>query len=264
MQPAFRRYIGIDYSGAKTPTVGLPGLRVYQARGNAKPVELLPPSLPKHWTRKGIAELLVERLAEDIPTIVGIDHAFSFPKEYFEKYEILYKWQEFLEDFHYHWPTDGDNTSVDDVREGMAGDGKARMGDTTWRRITEKRAGGAKSAFHFDVPGSVAKSTHAGLPWLLFIRKRLGKLKKQAHFWPFDGWEVPPGRSAIVEVYPALWNRWFPRQDRTPDQQDAFSVATWLSDTDRNGRLDEFLKPSLTDCERAVARAEGWILGVEA
>ena len=261
MQPAFRRYIGIDYSGAKTPTVGLPGLRVYQARGSAKPVEVLPPSPPKHWTRKGIAELLVERLAEDIPTIVGIDHAFSFPKEYFQKCKIPYKWPKFLEDFQRHWPTDDDNTSVDCVRKGAVGNGKARMGGTTWRRITEKRAGGAKSAFHFDVPGSVAKSTHAGLPWLLFIRKRL---RKQVHFWPFDGWKIPPGRSAIVEVYPALWNRWFPRQDRTPDQQDAFSVATWLSDTDRSGRLDEFLKPSLTDCERAVARAEGWILGVEA
>ncbi len=31
--PAFERYIGIDYSGAETPTSSLPGLRVYQ--GNA-------------------------------------------------------------------------------------------------------------------------------------------------------------------------------------------------------------------------------------
>ena len=176
----------------------------------------------------------------------------------------MYKWQEFLEDFQHHWPTDGDNITVDCVRKGKVGNGAARMGDTTWRRITEKRAGGAKSVFHFDVPGSVAKSTHAGLPWLLSICNQLEKLKKQAHFWPFDGWEIPSGCSAIVEVYPARWNRWLPRQDRTPDQQDAFSVATWLSDTDRGGRLDEFLKPSLTDCERAVVRAEGWILGVEA
>jgi hypothetical protein len=26
---------------------------------------------------------------------------------------------------------------------------------------------------------------------------------------PFDGWAIPPGRSAIAEVYPALWNRGF-------------------------------------------------------
>jgi hypothetical protein len=35
--------------------------------------------------------------------------------------------------------------------------------------LTEIRAGAAKSVFHFDVPGSVAKSTHAGLPWLRYL-----------------------------------------------------------------------------------------------
>ena len=65
---------------------------------------------------------------------------------------------------------------------------------------TEQRAGGAKSVFHFDVQGSVAKSTHAGIPWLRFIRQRLGA---RVHFWPFDGWDIPVGHSAIAEVYPA-------------------------------------------------------------
>ena len=31
--PFFARYIGIDYSGAQTPTASLKGLRVYLARG---------------------------------------------------------------------------------------------------------------------------------------------------------------------------------------------------------------------------------------
>jgi hypothetical protein len=35
-----------------------------------------------------------------------------------------------------------------------------------------KKVGGA--VFHFDVQGSVAKSTHARIPWLRFIRQRLG------------------------------------------------------------------------------------------
>jgi hypothetical protein len=38
--------------------------------------------------------------------------------------------------------------------------GAARMGNSRWRRLTEERTGGAKSVFHFDVQGSVAKSTH--------------------------------------------------------------------------------------------------------
>jgi hypothetical protein len=76
--PAFARYIGIDYSGAQTPTASLKGLRVYLADGDGPPAEVPPPPSPKiYWTRRGIAEWLVERLAEDSPTLVGIDHGFS-------------------------------------------------------------------------------------------------------------------------------------------------------------------------------------------
>ena len=58
----------------------------------------------------------------------------------------------------------------------------------------------------------MAKSTHAGIPWLRFIRQRLGP---RVHFWPFDGWDIPAGRSAIAEVYPALWSRGFATEGRT-------------------------------------------------
>ena len=43
---AFARYIGIDYSGAQTPTASLKGLRVYLAEGDAPPVEVPPPPSP--------------------------------------------------------------------------------------------------------------------------------------------------------------------------------------------------------------------------
>jgi hypothetical protein len=73
------RYIGIDYSGAKTPRDSLKGLRVYMAKGNGSPVEVRPrPSLRKDWTRREIAEWLVERLREDTATLVGIDMACRF------------------------------------------------------------------------------------------------------------------------------------------------------------------------------------------
>jgi hypothetical protein len=96
-----------------------------------------------------------------------------------------------------------------------------RTGNIRWRRLTEERAGAAKSVFHFDVQGSVAKSTHAGIPWPRFIRQRLGA---RVHFWPFDGWEIPAKRSAIAEVYPALWDRSFATEARTGDQHDAPSA----------------------------------------
>lgn len=258
--PVFARFIGIDYSGAETPTAPLKGLRVYMADGGARPAEVLPPpSRKKYWTRRGVAEWLIERLVEEVPTLVGIDHGFSFPLRYFETHRLLPDWPVFLDDFQHHWPTDEDHTYVDFVRDGTAGNGAARMGNARWRRLTEERAGGAKSVFHFDVPGSVAKSTHAGIPWLRFIRQLLGS---RVHFWPFDGWEIPAGRSAIAEVYPALWSRGFATEGRTGDQHDAFSIAAWLSRADRDGSLAAFLNPDLSPPERTLAQVEGWILGV--
>lgn len=257
---AFARTIGIDYSGAETPTASLKGLRVYQAEGDGLPVEVLPPPSPrKYWTRKGIAEWLIERLGEDVPTLVGIDHGFSFPLRYFEVHGLLPDWPTFLNDFQSHWPTDEDHTYVDFVRDDSAGDGAARTGNARWRRLTEERAGGAKSVFHFDVQGQVAKSTHAGIPWLRFIRRKLGD---RVHFWPFDGWDIAQGNSAIAEVYPALWSRGFAREGRTGDQHDAYSIAAWLWRADRDGSLSAFLNPDLTPAERSVAQVEGWILGV--
>jgi len=38
----FVRYIGIDYSGAETPTASLKGLRVYLAEGDGYPTEIQP------------------------------------------------------------------------------------------------------------------------------------------------------------------------------------------------------------------------------
>jgi hypothetical protein len=258
--PTFARYIGIDYSGAETVTASLKGLCVYKAEGDASPVPVQPPpSLRKYWSRRGVAEWLVERMSENVPTLVGIDHGFSFPLRYFETHGLAPDWPAFLDDFQHHWPTDLDHTYVDFVRDGAMGNGAARTGHARWRRLTEMRAGGAKSVFHFDVPGSVAKSTHAGIPWLRFIRRRLAT---RIHFWPFDGWEIRAGVSAIAEVYPALWRRRFASEGRTADQHDAFCIAAWLARADRNGALASFLKPDLDPAERTIAKVEGWILGV--
>ena len=72
-----------------------------------------------------------ERLAEDAPTLVGIDHGFSFPLRYFAAHRLRPDWATFLDDFQRHWPTDDDNTYVDFVRDGIHGNGAARMGDAT-------------------------------------------------------------------------------------------------------------------------------------
>jgi hypothetical protein len=255
----FSRYIGIDYSGAQTPNRSLPGLRVYCATQTHSPKEVLPPPGPrKYFTRRGLAEWLAEELSYGPPALVGIDHGFSFPMRYFETHKIPPDWPSFLEDFKLHWPTDEDGIYVDFIRDGLCGNGAERQGNSRWRRLTEERCR-AKSVFHFDVQGSVAKSTHAGLPWLLYLRRQLGEY---AHFWPFDGWSPSAGVSVIAEVYPALWSRNFPSEGRDSHQQDAFSIAQWMSAQDRAGRLSTFFEPALAENERKAADVEGWILGI--
>jgi hypothetical protein len=259
MNHTFGRYIGIDYSGAQTPISSLKGLRVYSTDRSTAPQEVKPPPSPrKYWTRRGIAEWLVERLSEGQPTIIGIDHGFSFPLQYFEQHGLPLDWPSFLDDFQRHWPTDED-IYVDFVRDGSVGNGAARSGSPRWRRVTELRARTAKSVFHFDVQGSVAKSTHAGIPWLRYIRQHS---KERLHFWPFDGWSVPPNRSVVAETYPALWSRTFPSAGRTPDQQDAFAIAKWMQQADTDGSLERFLRPELESHALKTAEIEGWILGV--
>lgn len=258
--PLFDRYVGIDYSGAQTPTSSLKGLRIYLAERVTRPCELPPPPSPrKYWTRLEIAERLEQLLSEDRPTLVGIDHGFSFPMQYFFEHCVPFAWTAFLEDFQRHWPTDRDHTYVCFVRDGLHGNGAARSGNRRWRRVTEVRSGTAKSVFHFDVPGSVATSTHAGLPWLLRLRRQTAG---RVHFWPFDGWHIPPGLSVVAEVYPSLWSKGFAREDRDSHQHDAYSIAAWMRQADGDGSLVDFFNPHLEGSDRKIAEIEGWILGI--
>jgi hypothetical protein len=139
MSPRFDRYVGIDYSGAQTPRSSLKGLRVYLADGFNAPQEVAPPPSPRwYWTRRGIAEWLVDKLSENQPTLLGIGHGFSFPLAYFERYGLPLDWSFFLDDFQRHWPTDED-IYVCFVRDGSSGNGAARSGNPRWRRLAEVR-----------------------------------------------------------------------------------------------------------------------------
>ena len=256
----FSRYIGIDYSGAETADSSCKGIRVFMAEGSGEPAQVQPPPSPRrYWTRRGLAEWLCEELAAETPTIVGIDHGFSFPIEYFDRHGLPRDWPNFLLDFQKHWPTHEPHTYIDFIRVGEVGTGLNRMGDNTWLRLTERWTATAKSVFLFDVQGSVAKSTFAGLPWLLYMRNWC---KRPIHFWPFDGWEVPQGSSVVAEVYPALWMRRFEREGRDGDEHAAYATAAWLQRADGEGSLKGFFNPPLTPEERGVADIEGWILGV--
>lgn len=163
-------------------------------------------------------------------------------------------WDDFLRDFAAHWTTAQDHDYVDFSRED-----NPRTGESHELRLCERWSSSAKSVFRFDVQGSVAKSSHAGIPWLLRIRETIGD---RVHFWPFDGWEIPDDRSVIAEVYPSIFRNRFPREGRTNDEQDAYAIARWLSESDERTILPRYFEPPLTDQERELAELEGWILGI--
>lgn len=255
----FRSCIGIDYSGAGTSGQPLGGLQVFEAKGG--PPERVPPPGPgrtSNWSRQGIAEWLIGLARVRRPFLAGIDHAFGFPMAYLEEYRLAEStWDHFLDDFAEHWPTDQPGVTVQQVRER----GSERAGHPSELRLTERWTVSAKSVFLFDVQGQVAKSTHAGLPWLRRIRREAGSC---VHFWPFDGWEIPEGKSAIVEVYPALFRKRYADDCAHPTahQIDACCVARWLQAACANGFLSRYLDPPLTPDQRRAAEREGWILGV--
>ena len=266
----FDCFIGIDYSGAQTPTSRLPGLQVYSAGPDSAEVERWSSPTrsnngqPVNWTRREIAERLRDEARRGTRFLAGIDHGFSFPMAYFGRYG-LESWPAFLDDFCIHWPTHADHEYVDFVRDGathrrgMAPAPGQRVGASNEFRLTERWTSSAKSVFLFDVQGSVAKSTHAGIPWLKWLRDEVGEL---VHFWPFDGWAVPQNKAVIVEVYPSIFRKRYPNEARSPDQQDAYATARWMAEMAARGALAGYFKPPLTPVDRAVAELEGWILGV--
>lgn len=253
----FDRYIGIDYSGAETPESRLPGLAVFVSDRACEPQVVRTPAAPKakHWTRREVADWLLETLSGPERSVVGIDHAFSFPLSYYRRYGLA-NWDDFLADFCLHWKTAAPHTYVDFVREN-----NPRTGRPTEFRRTDRWTSSAKSVFRMDGNGTVGKSTHAGIPWLRMLRSE-PRLKGRVHFWPFDGFEPADGRSVVAEVYPSVFRNRYGRAERTPHQQDAYSTARWLMDMDTADRLGRYFDPPLNVDHREAALREGWILGI--
>jgi hypothetical protein len=198
--PHFARYIAVDYSGAAAADHRLPGLRVYGAEDRQPPAEVRPAD-GRHWSRRRLAAHLLTLLTDPRRTCLGIDHGFGFPQAYLDAYRLPADQPAQPADFAVHRPTDGPNVTVRDVRNGSRGNAAARRGDARRRRRCEQRCR-ARSIFHFDVPGSVAGSTHAGLPRLHQLRQQLGS---RLHCRPFDGLLPPADCSPAAEIYPRLW-----------------------------------------------------------
>src|SRR6476469_7818364 len=103
--PDFQQYIGVRYSGRKDPGDRIREIRVYVAREDHEPYREQNPSHENGlWSRRELAEWLLEQITAGDPVVVGLDHAFSFPQTYMDR-NNLKTWEGFLKDFEGHWPT---------------------------------------------------------------------------------------------------------------------------------------------------------------
>ena len=248
--PVFARYIGIDYSGAQTPTASLKGparlsgrSSIAARRGAAAAVAAK--ILDAAWRRR-VASRAARRRE---PTLVGIDHGFSFPLRYFEAHGLEPDWPAFLDDFQRHWPTDEETpmsilcatASATARRDGQCPLAAVDRGTAAARNRSSIST--CRDRWRSPpMPGfrGCASSANGWASAFISGRSTVGTFR---------------GRSAIAEVYPALWSRGFARADRTGDQHDAYTIAAWLSRADRDGSLAAFLKPALTPSERAWRRS---------
>jgi len=251
--PQFQQYVGIRYSGRKDPGDRVREIKVFAAVEDHEPYEEKNPGQGSgRWSRRDLAEWLLAKLGGEEPVIVGLDHAFSFPQSYMDR-NNLKSWDEFLSDFEGHWPTHQLS-----VRELIPGN--PRTGDPDEHRLTGRWTASPKSVFHFDIQDSLAKSSHAGLPWLDYLRRS----GERTHVWPFDGFEVPPGRSVLAEVRPARFRHRYENDELELDrmERDAYAICAWFQDRDRLDLLKPYFTPPLSESEKERAKLEGWILGV--
>ena len=249
--PSFERYLGIRYSGRKAPADRIREIRVFTAHEERSPyLETNGDAADGRWSRRELAEWLLARMTEGVPTVVGLDHAFSFPQSYMDRHNLK-SWEQFLEDFEDHWPTHQLS-----VRELLPGN--PRSGDPDEHRLTGRWTAFPKSVFQFDVQDSPAKAAHAGLPWLHYLRRG----GDSVHVWPFDGFDVPRGRSVVAEVRPARLRHRYQREGLSKLEQDAYAICAWLQERDRLDLLEPYFTPPLAEAERQQAQVEGWILGV--
>ncbi len=260
----FDYYIGIDYSGRGEPNRRTTGIQVVEMDRDGQVKRISPDGSQGRtfsWSRRNVYDYLKNRLSvQKHKMIIGIDHCLSFPIAYFEQ-QGLQNWDEFLNHFQALW-----NTKEEMVR--VCKDRADSYPNQTELRLTETFTASAKSAWNFEQKtGTVAYSTHAGLPWIYELRRLF---RDDLHIWPYDGWNPGSEKSVLAEIYPSLLYKRFRQFDADfpldwpRDAQDAYVVAAWLRERTLNETIERYFEVStLTEQEKQLAlQYEGWILGV--
>ena len=208
----FRRFIAIDWSGAKGP--GYPGIAVAEcAPGRAAPVLAKPPS-GRRWRRRDVAEWLSVGHDRDGPIFVGLDFAFALPWEPGQGY--FPGTRRGLDRARELWALvdrvsrEGDGT--DDLDAGPFVE-DPRFAPLFWKngprpaafherfRLTERLSPvRPECVFKLIGPRQVGKGSLSGMRLLHRLKERHGHALS---IWPFEA--VEERSSVLADIFPRLF-----------------------------------------------------------
>lgn len=206
--PRFRRFIGIDWSGAKQKRPKGIQVAVCEA-GSAAPVLMTPPAAAS-WSRDEVCTLVAAPGAG--PTLVGMDFAFAYAFHDHQAYfpglpdgprDAPALWA-FVEALNADQPDLYGAAAYADpaspVRAHYWTGGKRPPHFADRRRVTERAAADANAAPHpvFKVfsAANVGTGSLAGM-------RLLHRLHPAVSVWPFSR----PDDTTVVEIYPKLYVR---------------------------------------------------------
>jgi len=177
-----------------------------------------------------MAEWLVERLSEDRLTMVGIDHAFSFPLRYFETYHLLQIGRPSSMTFRSTGPPM--MTILCQLYPGWP----PRQGRGSFREYALAASGGRAGRRQVGLSlrrTGLGGQVHPCRPAMAALHEAAAW--QTSSFLALRRLESPACRSVIAEVYPSLWSKRFERKGELPTStmpirsQRGCAVRIWMA-----------------------------------
>ncbi len=294
MTPPFERFLGVDWSGAKSEDEPVM-LAVAEAVRGGVPELVAPPQTravrTRKWSRAQARALLEERLAVDQPrTLVAIDMAVGLPWGSDRALFGVRGWRALVDAMAAEHARANDHGIVGSARStgerinARFPDGAPFRTDATrndgrfyrdhrvaYYRQVESLVPQAISPWYLGSGGKVGYHTISGMFTLSRLLAARDRGALAFHVWPHEGLALPADGHVLVECYPAAMGAKLRDVEAgtTGDERDALGIVGWLLDRDRDGSLaasfdlDEvgFGRVDGVSWSEQV-EFEGWILGM--
>ena len=284
----FDRIIAIDWSGAAAEDKAV-DLRIAEhdvATGVSALVDRPKGKrFVRSWTRAACRTWLRERLAQPEATLIALDFGMGYPWGTDQALFDVRGWRPLVEQLRTQYEQAGTARAAAEALNALArfqGHGPFRFNDSrtdyrfyvdrqvSYYRLADQLAPQAISQWYLGSGGTVGFHSISGLAavgWLLELRDQ-GQVDFDV--WPQEVWKPRPGRSVLVECYPALYPRlsdYGPCEDS--HQRDAWRALQFLRGELEARTLAEWFQIPGVDCGRVAGvqfreqvQFEGWILGL--